>query len=149
VPLTAGPGPLFCVLRGNDSESPTGSADRLGAGEINRRGRVHASGYLNADRLMALPLCAAPPAQFAGYLAPQDHAIWSRGRIRSPIPLADGSEGVRNAPAAGDGPADPGSVRAVPDIGTLETGLMLATSDVDGGDPADAVLLSGRGHRAG
>jgi hypothetical protein len=116
---------------------------------MTRRGRVHASGYLTADRLMALPLYAAPPAQFAGYSRLRTAFIWSGGRIRSPSPLADGPEGVGNAPATGDGPAGPGSVRAVPDIGTLETGVVLATSDVDGGDPADAVLFSSRGHRAG
>jgi hypothetical protein len=52
-------------------------------------------------------------------------------------------------PQPGAGLTGPGSVRAVPDIGTLETGVVLATSDVDGGDLAEVMLFSGRGHGAG
>jgi hypothetical protein len=88
--------------------------------------------------------------EFAGYLEPQDHAHPERREDQVPAMRSPGQAGgVENAPGAGAGPADLGCVRTVSDIGALDAGVVMATSDVDGGDPADGVLFSGGGDRAG
>ncbi len=81
--------------------------------------------------------------------APGPTPVWGGGWVRSPVPRRGRGRRSGGCPGGRGCPAGPGSVPAVLDIGTLETGVVLATSDVDGGDPADAVLFSGRGYRAG